>query len=282
MIAYTGNPKINAGLNIYFGTNIAHTDPLGLLSARALRNFAARDGVILKDKPFLLKGAAADTSNLGQSQAVQTIREWFPGTLQDSITLYENAIADANDDSYPYMAILLGHEGVHAAQHSTELESEVDAWTLSVKLFQELSISPVTVDGVVCQINNPHRFIKYVEATPYLQRDSMIDFVIWSSDLYKEKVTAPWVLRSYGKWGGIEAREARTVTLYLDRLGKAGAQNASHIMQILEDYLPKCPIAQRQALVKNAGSGLQRVLMAMRAGYYVRMNSLERLTGVKL
>jgi hypothetical protein len=269
MTSYSGIPSIDLGLNIFFGTDTAITDPTAGLSADCLKRWA-------KSGKINLTTGGAFALFLGSPQAVTS---FFAG---DEITVYGNKIDEAGADKDPFMAIILAHEGVHASQRSVELESEVDAWSLSVIMFRELVKKPVRVDAVDYQISSPNQF-NYTKAGPYYDKGQMIDYLL-EVKAYKEKVRAYWVAGHYKDWGGITTRTPATISLYLERLALGGGAYGSQIMEILEQALPTLPTPkERQDTIDAAGAPLRKTLGEMRYSndYVNRIKKLETSAGVK-
>jgi hypothetical protein len=279
MIVYTNNLILDLGLNIAFNTHTLKNDDLGRESARALTNWCSRSRVVAKGSPLIMKGAAADTSNYAQLGAFRdALRKFIPNALEDTITIYTDEMARAGADAPAYTAITLAHEGVHAAQGSVALESEVDAFNLTIKLFRELQAAPVMVDAKMYGINKPAQFHKWVMAESYFDANSMIDAVFQISPLYKEKASASWIRDNYKKWGGITERDADTVALYLQNLAKGGTTNSAFIMEILEVYLPVLTSqAERQKVIDAAGTSLRGAVHNMRNSqyYFPRLQTLQ-------
>ena len=269
MITYSGDTALDLGLNIYLGTSVAQADPIGVLSASCLQKWASSGKITLKDSGVFAKW-------MGRPDGVTSF------FVSDDITIYGDAIRAAGIDQHVFMAIVLAHEGVHASQRSLELESEVDAWGVTVKTYRELIKTAVQVDSTQYQIAAPNIFKAYVAAGPFFDKNQMIDYVIKVSNLYREKVGANWVKSNCDKWGGLLNRRPETISVYLGELGKGGALNASFIMQMLEDTLPAIPAGQRQGVINDAGPALKRVLQAMWAGYSRRLDALQKMMGVRL
>lgn len=246
-------------------TNQAYVERYRRLAPQVLRLLHQYEG---EDK---ISFADLEANVIGQSAGRRLLV--FPPFIEVNTNLRSDVIA---------VSLNLVHEAVHRLETGIEyVEDEVLCRTLQVLYYREL-LNCVQIGTRNYRAGVSGNYGNYVAMNDWLRREQLVDFVV-SMSTYSESLSAGWVERASGWWGGIRNRHLWTKGHYVRALGQRRYEsNFSLMLQILESAS-----AADSGTVIQACGGIGRLREILRPGLYSipifeGVTALERVWAVSL
>lgn len=222
---------------------------------------------------------------LGRTERRTTRASWEEGRPGFDLLVSQSFIDRLPEDQrLGVVSLELVHEAVHSIIHRNYILEEMEARTLQVFYYREMTGLGVSNEETDRFVHLPVNAVPSLQRqSDYIRRDQLVDWVLGKSTEYVESLTAAWVVNHVNQWGGIANRWATSKGHFIRVL--TATYNSAYtdlILRIMESVRPG-DRDHWDEMMEHAGPRrrLQSAIEPSRQ-FTARIAALERRWGVHL